>query len=450
MSQNIVLKKGLDVPITGTAELRLAKTMVPDRIAVKPTDFKGMSPRLLVKEGDSVMIGSPVLSDKNNPAILVASPVSGTVQEIVRGDKRKLLAVLIQSDGKREALDFGKGSVKDLSPDQIREKLLASGLWPWIIQRPYGIIADPAATPKAVFVSAFDSAPLAPAYDYTLGAEIANIQTGIDAMAKLTGAPVHIGLPAGPTPFDKLENAVQHRFQGPHPTGNVGVQISHIAPICKGETVWTIALLGLAMIGRLLATGRYNAYRKLAVTGPMAIDPAYIETLPGTAVKEFGPYYGGNADGIRIVDGNVLSGENIGADGYLGYYAQQLTLIREGVEPELLGWIRPLRYKQFSTDRSYFSWLTPRRKYDMDTNLHGGVRAFLMNDAYYAKVLPMDIYPVFLAKACLAGDIDKMEKFGIYEVLPEDLATCEFVDPSKNNIQEMIAQGIDLMRKEMA
>ena len=450
MSENIVLKKGLDIPITGAADLRLAKTIVPDTVAVKPTDFKGLNPRLLVKEGDPVAAGSPVLADKKNPDILIASPVSGTVREIVRGDKRKLLAVLIQNDGKREFLDFGKHSVKDMDAAQIREMLLQSGIWPWIIQRPYGILADPAATPKAVFVSAFDSAPLAPDYSFTLGGEIPNIQTGIDALAKLSGAPVHLGLPAGPTPFDKLDHVCVHRFQGKHPAGNVGVQISHIAPIRKGETVWTVSLQGLAMIGRLLGTGRHDAFRKIAVTGPMAIEPAYIETLPGTPVRDFAPYYGTIADEIRFVDGNVLTGGNIGEDGYLGYYSSQLTLIREGVEPELLGWIRPIRYRQFSTDRSYFSWLTPRRKYDMDTNLHGGARAFLMNDGYYAKVLPMDIYPIFLAKACLAGDIDKMEKFGIYEVLPEDLAVCEFVDPSKNNIQEMIAQGIDLMLKEMA
>ena len=450
MSENIVLKKGLDVPITGAADLRLAKTIVPDTVAVKPTDFKGLNPRLLVKEGDPVAAGSPVLADKKNPDILIASPVSGTVREIVRGDKRKLLAVLIQNDGKREYLDFGKRGVKEMDAVQIREKLLQSGLWPWIIQRPYGVLADPAATPKAVFVSAFDSAPLAPDFAFTLGGEIPNIQTGIDTLAKLSGAPVHLGLPAGPTPFDKLDHVCAHRVQGKHPAGNVGVQISHIAPIRKGETVWTVSLQGLAMIGRLLGTGRHDAFRKIAVTGPMAIEPAYIETLPGTPVRDFAPYYGTIADEIRFVDGNVLTGGNIGEDGYLGYYSSQLTLIREGVEPELLGWIRPIRYRQFSTDRSYFSWLTPRRKYDMDTNLHGGARAFLMNDGYYAKVLPMDIYPIFLAKACLAGDIDKMEKFGIYEVLPEDLAVCEFVDPSKNNIQEMIAQGIDLMLKEMA
>ena len=182
----------------------------------------------------------------------------------------------------------------------------------------------------------------------------------------------------------------------------------------------------------------------------MALEPAYVDALPGTPIKSLAAFYSSLADETRFISGDILTGSNVGENGYIGYYADQVTLVREGTERELFGWIRPLRYKQFSTDRCYFSWLTPGRKYDMDTNLHGGPRAFLVNDAYYAKVLPMDIYPIYLVKACLAGDIDKMEKFGIYEVLPEDLALCEYVDPSKNNIQDIIAKGIDLMLKEMA
>ena len=228
------------------------------------------------------------------------------------------------------------------------------------------------------------------------------------------------------------------------------MQISHIAPIRKGDTVWTVSPAGLAAIGTLLLKGRCDLRRKVAVCGPMAIQPSYVETLPGMPMKELAPFYGAAPEGIRFVSGDALAGSNAGADGYLGFYDSQVTLIREGVDKELLGWARPIRYRQYSRDHSYFSWLMPWRKYDMDTNLHGGQRAFLMNDGYYAKVLPMDIYPVYLAKACLAGDIDKMEQFGIYEVLPEDLAICEFIDPSKNNIQEMIANGIDTMLKEMA
>lgn len=452
MSKNIVLKKGLNIPIAGEAELRVSKAIAPGITAVCPTDFKGLLPRLLVKEGDSVLCGSPVIADKKNPDILLASPVSGTVKELVRGEKRKLLAVLIESDDEQKCVDFGAKDVESLNAEAIREAILQAGLWPFIIQRPYGILADPAESPRDIFVSAFDSAPLAPDTEFCFGEETKAIQAGVSALSRLTGGKVHVSLGAGDehSALARLQNAEIHFFKGKHPAGNVGVQIANINPIKKGETVWTVSLAGLAAIGKLFLKGRYDVSRKVAVCGPMAIEPAYIQTVPGMPMKALAPFYGNFAENLRFISGNVLSGRNAGEDGYLGFQDNQITLIREGVDKELLGWVRPIRYKQYSRDHSYFSWLMPWRKYEMDTNLHGGPRAFLMNDGYYAKVLPMDIYPVYLTKACLAGDIDKMERFGIYEVLPEDLATCEFIDPSKNNIQDIIAQGIDLMLKEMA
>ena len=441
MSDIIVLKQGLDIPCSGEASLLVSKSMSPRSVAVQP-DVKGLLPRLLVKEGDHVLAGSPVIADKKNPDILLTAPVSGTVSQVVRGDKRKLLAVLIEPDGKREYAAIDTSDVK--------KALLASGLWPLLVQRPYGILADPELTPKAIFVSAFHSGPLAACTEFTLGGEVAMIQKGIDALAKL--APVHVGLDATrpDSPFAKLTGCSLHRFKGKHPAGNVGVQISHVSPILKGETVWTVSLAGLAAIGKLFATGKYDVRRKVAVCGPAAIEPSYVETYPGTPISEFAAFYGGYAEDIRIINGDILSGTAVGPDGFTASDSDQLTIIREGKDKELLGWIRPFRFNQFSHDRSYFSWLIPGHKWDMDTNLHGGPRPFLMNENYYAKVLPMDIYPVFLSKACLAGDIEKMEKFGIYEVLPEDLALCEFVDPSKNYIQDIIARGIDLMLKEMA
>ena len=450
MSKTIVLKKGLDVPVSGSADLRVSKSMSPAAVAVLPDAAKGLLPRLLVKEGDHLLCGSPVIADKKNPEIILTAPVSGKVKEVVRGEKRKLLSVLIEADDKQEYVDFGIKDPARLSADEVKSAILGSGLWPVLVQRPYGILADPAAAPKAIFVSAFNTAPLAADTEFTLRAQVAYIQKGIDALAKL--APVHVSLDASvkDSAFAKLGGCTIHSFRGKHPAGNVGVQISHISPIRKGETVWTLPLHGLAAIGKLFATGRYDVRRLVAVTGPAAIEPAYVETYPGTPVKCFASFYGGYAEGLRLISGDILSGANVGECGYLGWKDDQLTIILEGTDKELLGWIRPLRYKQYSHDRSYFSWITPSRKYDMTTNLHGGPRPFLMNDGYYAKVLPMDIYPVFLAKACLAGNIDDMEKFGIYEVLPEDLATCEFVDPSKNNIQDYIDKGIDLMLKEMA
>ena len=452
MSQTIVLKKGLNIPIEGEAELRVSKAIAPGIVAVCPTDFKGLLPRLLVKEGDPVLCGSPVIADKKNADILLTSPVSGTVKELVRGDKRKLLAVLIEADSENKCVDFGAKDVASMDADAVREAILQSGLWPWLVQRPYGIIADPAVKPKAIFVSAFNTAPLAADAEFCHAGELKAIQAGADALGKLTDGGVHVSIDASRehSEFSRLTGVELHSFKGKHPAGNVGVQISHISPIQKGETVWTISLEGLAAIGKLFTKGVYDVRRKVAVCGPMAIEPSYIETVPGMPLKTLAPYYGGAPEDIRFISGDVLSGRNSGVDGFLGFFDEQVTLIREGFEKELLGWARPIRYKQFSTDHCYFSWLTPWRKYQMDTNLHGGARAFLMNDGYYAKVLPMDIYPIYLTKACLAGDIDKMEQFGIYEVLPEDLATCEFIDPSKNNIQDIISKGIDLMLKEMA
>lgn len=450
MSNNIYLKKGLDIPISGTAAQITKKVIVPDVVAVKPTDFRGLVPKLLVREGDKVLAGTPVLADKMSQNILFASPVSGTVAEVVRGEKRKLLEVRIKADAQQEHVDFGVRKVSDMTAEQIREALLESGLWPALVQRPYGIIADPQVKPKAIFVSAFSKAPLAASPEFALGDEISDIQTAINALGKLTDGGIHFSLNAenySGTPFHKLENVIMHTFCGPHPAGNTGVQIHHISPIRKGETVWTVSLLMLAAIGRLFNTGKYNLKRKIAVTGPEAIDPAYVEGYPGISMKDISEFYG-SSENLRFISGDALTGTAVGAEGFLGFFDNQVTILREGNEYELLGWAKPVRLSQFSSSRTYFSWLTPKRKYNMDTNLHGGPRAFVLNDAY-SKVLPMDLYPVHLLKACLAQDIDKMEKYGIYEVLEEDLALCEYVCPSKIDIQQIITDGISLMLKEM-
>ena len=450
MSNNIYLKKGLDLPISGEAAQTVKKVIVPDVVAIKPTDFRNLVPKLLVREGDKVLAGTPVLADKMSQNILFASPVSGTVAEVVRGEKRKLLEVRIKADAEVEYVDFGAKKVEDLSAEQIKEALLAAGLWPALTQRPYGIIANPEVKPKAIFVSAFSTAPLAANAEFVLGEDVAHIQTAINALGKLTDGGVHFSLNSenySGTPFHKIENVIQHTFTGKHPAGNVGVQIHHISPIRKGETVWTVSLLMLAAIGKLFNTGRYDLKRKIAVTGPKAVAPAYVEGYPGIAIKDIAEFYNAEED-LRYISGDVLTGTNIGKDGFLGFFDNQITILEEGNKYELLGWAKPMRFSQFSTSKTYFSWLTPKKKYDMDTNLHGGPRAFVVNDVY-GKVLPMDLYPVYLLKACLANDIDKMEKFGIYEVLEEDLALCEYVDPSKIYIQQIITDGIALMLKEM-
>ena len=450
MSNNIYLKKGLDLPIAGEAVQQTKKVIVPDIVAVKPTDFRGLVPKLLVREGDKVLAGTPVLADKMSQNILFASPVSGTVAEVVRGEKRKLLEVRIKADAEQEYVDFGVKQVSDMTAEQIKESILAAGLWPAIIQRPYGIIANPEVKPKAIFVSAFNTAPLATDAEFALKDEFSNIQTAINALNKLTDGGVHLSFNAknySGTPFHRLDNVIQHTFEGKHPAGNVGVQIHHISPIRKGETVWTVSLMMLAAIGRLFNTGKYDLRRKIAVTGPMAINPAYVEGLPGIAIKSLADFYDPSLD-LRYVSGNVLTGTNVGKGGFMGFYDDQVTILEEGDKYEMLGWAKPFRPQLFSASRTYFSWLTPNKKYNMDTNLHGGPRAFVVNDVY-GKVLPMELYPVYLLKACLANDIDKMEKYGIYEVLEEDLALCEYVCPSKIYIQQIITDGIALMLKEM-
>ena len=446
MSNQLDLKKGLDIPVKGAAARKVVKTVKPGVVAVKPTDFKGFLPRLLVKEGDRVLAGSPVLADKQKPRILVTSPVSGTVAGIVRGEKRKLLAVLVQPDDSQEYVDFGTKVPADA--EAVKELLLTSGLWGALIQRPYGIQADPDLRPKAVFVSTFSTAPLAADTEFTLGDRLADFQAGVNALGKLTDGGVHVTVNKAvwnSSPFHKVENAIVHAVGGKHPAGNVGVQISHLAPIQKGETVWTMPVLAVAALGRLINTGRLDLTRKVAVTGPMAPTPAYVEALPGTPVKELAAI----PEGVRVIGGDVLTGENLGKQGYLGFFQDQITLLNEGYDREWFGWAKPFRPKVHSSSWCYFSWLTPKKQYDMDTNLHGGPRAFVETKCF-EDVTPMDIFPIYLIKACLAGDIEKMEKFGIYEVLPEDLALCDYVDPSKNDIQAIIQQGIDLMIKEMA
>ena len=440
MSNNLALKKGLDVPLKGAAKPEVIKTVSPDIVAVKPTDFKGLVPRLLVKEGDAVKAGSPVMADKQRPEILLTSPVSGTVEQIVRGEKRKLLAVLVKADAKQDFVDFGAKA--PASAEETKELLLKSGLWVSLIQRPYGVMANPELTPKAIFVSSFNTAPLAADSEFVLADALQDIQAGIDALAKV--APVHVSYRKG-SRFAQVKNASLHEVSGPHPAGNVGVQISHIAPIRKGETVWTISLLLVAAIGHVVNTGKLDLTRKVAVTGPAAEKTGYVVCLPGTPVKAITSV----KEGVRVVGGDALSGECLGAQGCIGLFDNQLTLLKEGTKREWLGWAKVFRPSVFSSSWCYFSWLTPKKKYNMDTNLHGGPRAFVETKCF-EDVTPMDIFPIYLIKACLAGDIEKMEKFGIYEVLPEDLALCDFVDPSKNEIQAIIQKGIDLMIKEMA
>ncbi len=474
MSKPIRLKKGLDIRLEGEASYSLTTLPAADSYAVNPDDFKGFTPKLLVQPGDAVLAGSPLLFDKYRPEVLVTSPVSGVVSEIVRGEKRKILEVVVTPDGKDESLSFELPPVGKLTRDEVLDAMQRAGLWPMLIRRPYGVIADPAETPKAIFVSGFDSAPLAPNMDYALAGQEANLNAGIEVLRKLTPGQVHLGLRAQgdssligrtlnfldrgqtgvkpdlhepPRILQNLKGAQVTTFEGPHPAGNVGVQIHRVDPINKGEVVWTIDLQHLAILGRFFRTGRVDMHKTIALAGMGLKNPGYVRVISGARIDNIVKGNLREDARYRIISGNVLTGCKVETAQSLGFYANQITVIPEGDQYEFVGWIMP-RFGKFSVSKTYFSWLMPWRRYNLDTNLNGGHRAFIFN-GIYDKYLPMDIYPVYLMKAVIAGDIDKMENLGIYEVIEEDLALCEFIDPSKTEMQAILREGIDKMIKEL-
>ena len=450
MSKIITLRKGLDINLQGKAVEKLVKLPLAPEYAVSPLDFEGVTPKLLVKAGDRVKAGTPLFFNKYNERVVFTSPVSGTVSAINRGEKRCILNVTVQADATQMYEEFAKLNVQTASREEIIDLLLKSGLWPMIIQRPYGIIADPSDTPKAVFVSTFDSAPLAPDYNFVLAGEKRNLETGIEAMRKLASGKVHLGVRAGAEgEMASLKGAEIHTFAGKHPVGNVGVQINHLDPVSKGETVWTIDPQAVIFIGRLFNTGHVDFTRTVAVTGSEVLKPAYCKLQVGALLTNV---FAGNVTkdkDLRYISGNVLTGKQVSPNGFLGAFHSQLTVIPEGDDiHEMLGWIMP-RFNQFSANRSYFSWLMGKKEYTLDARIKGGERHMIMSGEY-DKVFPMDILPEYLIKAIIAGDIDRMEALGIYEVAPEDFALCEFVCSSKMELQRIVRAGLDMLRSEMA
>lgn len=450
MSQVIKLKKGLDILLKGEAKRELTQLPLVHAYALKPEDFPGVTPKLLVRVDDEVKVGTPLFFDKYRPQILFTSPVSGKVSDIVRGEKRKILEVVITPEAEQVYETFEVPAVEAADREQIKSLLLNAGLWPMIIQRPYGIIANPQDTPKSIFVSGFDSAPLAPDMNFVLENEAENLETGFALLGKLTDGKVYLGLKNGTSGvLNQVKNAEIRLFEGPHPAGNVGVQIHHIDPINKGDVVWTVDVQHVAMIGRFFRTGKVDMSKIIALTGSETAQPRYFSVITGLPINSIvrQKELRSQTEKVRIISGNVLTGRRVEPEGYLGFYSNQVTVIPEGDTYEFLGWGMP-RLNKFSVSRSYFSWLSPKKHYRLDTNMNGGVRAYVVT-GLYDKYLPMDIYPLYLLKAILAGDIDKMENLGIYEVIEEDFALCEFVDPSKTEMQAIIRQGIDLMIKEL-
>ncbi len=450
MSKIITLRKGLDINLLGKAQESLSDAPTAAEYALSPLDFEGVTPKLLVKVGDEVKAGTPLFFNKYNERILFTSPVSGKVAAVNRGEKRRILTVTVTPDAVQRYEEFAKPDLQKATREQIVELLLRSGLWPMIIQRPYGVIASPDDTPKAIFISAFDSAPLAPDYNFVLKSEQKNLQAGIDLLRRLTPGKVHLSVRAGAEgAMTALKGIETHAFAGKHPVGNVGVQIHHIDPVNKGDIVWTVNIQDVAIIGRLVNEGHVDMTRIIAVTGSEVEKPHYVRVISGARVDSIlkGNLKPQKENGhVRIISGNVLTGVKTDPEGFLAFYANQITVIPEGDRYELLGWAMP-RLNKFSVSHAYFSWLCPRKAYNLDTNMNGGERPFVVT-GLYERYLPMDIYPMYLLKACLAGDIEKMENLGIYEVVEEDFALCEFVDPSKIEIQQIIRDGINLMIKE--
>ncbi len=446
MSKVIKLKKGLDIQLKGKAEQVVQRAEKVTRYALKPTDFRALTPKLAVKVGDVVKAGDVLFVDKATPEIKFTTPVSGVVEFINRGERRKLLEVVVKSDTEIQYKDFGKAEISKLKRADIVARLLDSGVWPLIKQRPYDIIANPSDTPKAIFVSAFDSAPLAPNYEFVLSNEEKNLQTGFDCLQKLCNKNVNLGCRENSTLFSKLKNVEINYFNGPHPAGNVGIQIHHLNPINKGEIVWTLNIQDVAIIGRLFNEGHFDARKVIALTGSEVSKSQYYQTFMGASIQELLNGKLNNVVEQRIISGNVLTGTQVESNGYLGYYDNQVTVIPEGNHYEFLGWAAP-GFNKFSASKLFPSFLCPKKQYSLDTNYHGERRAFVVS-GQYEKVFPMDIYPVYLLKACLAQDIDQMEQLGIYEVAPEDMALCEFVCTSKIPVQQILNEGIALMMKE--
>jgi Na+-transporting NADH:ubiquinone oxidoreductase subunit A len=451
MSECIKIKNGLNIQLTGEAHKLLSDLPSPEVFAIKPTDFPGISPKILVKAGDEVLAGSVLFFDKNNESIKFSSPVSGEIIEIIRAEKRKLLEIKILADKKIKYLDLNKANPEELSRDSIIEALLNSGIWPLIRQRPFGVIAKPTDIPKSIFISAFDTNPLAPDIDFIMkGENQETFQTGLNALIKLTNGKTHLnidGSKEAASIFQNSKGVILNKFLGPHPAGNVGVQIHHIDPVNKGEVVWYVNPQDVLVIGKLFSEGRYDASRIIALTGSQVSNPKYYKTIIGSSVKSIIGDGGLKAGENRIISGNVLSGSQIQEDGFLGYYDTQITVIPEGHESEFMGWLAP-GLEKFSMSRTFFSWINSKKKYNLNTNLHGEERPFVVT-GQYEKVFPMDIYPVQLLKSILIEDIEMMEQLGIYEVVEEDFALCEFVCTSKIKSQEIIKRGIEIIQKEL-
>ena len=457
MANLIKTKRGLNIPVNGRPIEMIGISTLPKEFALIPDNYPGITPKMLVKEGDEVKAGTPVFYEKQFPGMNFVSPVSGKIKAVNRGERRKIMNIIIESDEKMTYASFEKSNLSNLSAEEIISKMQQAGLWAYIKQRPYDVIANPTKTPKAIFISSFDTAPLAPNNDFVMSAQMTDFQTGVDALAKI--ATVHLGVKYGKkTPFSAVKNVVITEYDGPHPIGNVGIQINKVSPVNKGEVVWTINPQDVLFIGRFFNKGIVDFSRTIALTGPCVKSPQYYQTVVGANIETLvqGNKISGNTS-HRFISGNVLTGIHVRGNGWLDPYATQITVLEEGNDiHELMGWGMP-RFRKFSVSRTFFTFIFETKlmrrlfgnmKYKWDTRLMGGRRAMIMSGEY-DKVLPMDIYPEFLFKAMITNDLDKMEALGAYEIAPEDVALCEFVCTSKLPLQQIVRNALDYMKKEL-
>ena len=448
MHRVVKISKGLNINLKGAPVAEMTSVETAKLYALMPADFTRVTPKVVVKPEDSVKAGDPLFFDKENPQLQFVSPVSGKVVAVNRGERRRVLSVVVESDGKFESVEYKAKDVFSLSAEEIKADLLKAGLFAFMRQRPYDVIAMPGDTPRAIYVSAFDSKPLAVNFEIALKGNEEDFQTGLDALSRI--APVHLGICAcqkSPA-LQVAKNVAVTAFKGPHPAGNVGVHINKTAPINKGEIVWTIGAEEVIFIGRFFNKGKIDFTRTVALAGSEVKNPSYSKVVLGAQITTLLDGRLDNSNELRIIDGNVLTGKKTTADGFLGAFSTEVTVIPENLnDAEILGWAAP-RFGMYSTSRSYFSWLMPKRKYTIDARIKGGERHMIMSNEY-DKVFPMDIYPEYLIKAIITGNIDKMEQLGIYEVAPEDFALCEFVDSSKLELQRIVREGLDKLRAEM-
>ena len=450
MANVIKLRKGLDINLKGKAAKQKFSVKAAAQYALVPDDFVGMTPKVVVREGDKVKAGDALFVNKKQTDVKFASPVSGVVQAVVRGDRRKVLRVVVEADKDQQYVDFGQKQVASLDGDAVVKALLEAGLFGYINQLPYAVSTTPDQKPRAVFVSALRDMPLAGDFEYELQGNEEDFQTGLTALSKV--APVYLGIGAKQTSkaLTGAKDVEVNVFDGPCPAGNVGVQVNNIAPVNKGEVVWTVDPTAVIFFGRLFRTGKVDLRRLVAVAGSEITKPEYAEVLVGQPIADLLEGKLAAKDHVRIINGNPLTGRKATMDDFVGDHTSEITVIPEGDNvDEMLGWILP-RTNDFSVSRSYFSWLFGKNKeYALDARVKGGERHMIMSGEY-DKVLPMDIYAEYLIKAIIAGDIDRMEQLGIYEVAPEDFAVAEFVDSSKLELQHIVRQGLDMLRKENA